>query len=324
MIPPFEPNLCGYRPNPVETERYVGSLPGPELGTSYRHLMGIGDRDAFLWKPMLSLHPTWRRGSQGIGDCVAWGAELCATILMALDATTAGDQTMFRGEAATEAIYGGCRVEAQGGRLGGYEDGSWGSAAAEWLEKWGVLLREDYSTVTGNREHNLITYDGKKAKAWGNFGCGGQQDKRGEGLLDLVAREHPIQDVTRVKTVDELVAALQNGYPVSVASMVGYEGKRNAQGVVRARGQWAHQMMFGGVRWVAGQPQFRQFNSWGKSVEGPDPGIESQAVSDCSWWTTAKDAAKQLRQDDSFAFANFKGFPAQKLDFMEAAKTWDW
>jgi hypothetical protein len=30
-------------------------------------------------------------------------------------------------EAATEVIYGGCRVEALGRRLGGYEDGAAGS-----------------------------------------------------------------------------------------------------------------------------------------------------------------------------------------------------
>jgi hypothetical protein len=65
---------------------------------------------------------------------------------------------------------------------------------------------------------------------------------------------------------------------------------------------------------VEGEPQFRQFQSWGRSCSGPDPGVEHAAVSHCSWWTTAEDAARQLRQGDSFALAGLEGWEAPRLD----------
>lgn len=281
--------------------------------------------DVDLWRPLIEAKPKWKRGSQGIGDCVSWGAELCATILLAIQAKNG--QSEWIEEAATEPIYGGARVEANGGKLGGYQDGSWGSAAAKWLQdSGGVVLRQDYSAATDVDEHDLRAYDKNRAKEWGNFGCGGVSDAgRADGLLDKIAKEHPCKTVTSVKTTEELASALQNGYPVSVASMVGFgRMQRNKNGVCLASGQWAHQMAFAGIRWVKNEPQFRQFQSWGKSCSGPDPGTECEAVSDCSWWTTSEDAGRQLRANDSFAFSSVEGFPPQKITWSEVANTWDW
>ena len=326
MNEPDNMHLCGYRPNVAETDRFVESLPIRRMCDAGEIMRPREKVDVDLWRPLLECKPSWERGAQGIGDCVSWGAELCATMLMAIQHQLGVSE--FRGEAATEPIYGGGRVEVNGGKLGGYRDGSWGSAAAEWLENAGVLLRSDYSQETGIPEHDLRRYSKEKAKEWGNYGCGGKLDAREDysGKLDQIAKRHPIKSVTKVADTDELVVAMSNGYPVSVASMVGFgRMKRNADGVCRASGQWSHQMMFGGIRWVGGRPQFRQFQSWGRSCSGPDPGIEDfPAIGHCSWWTTEQDAAKQLRSNDSFAFSGLEGFPPQKLDWSEIATHWDW
>ena len=318
-------NLCGYYPHVEETSRYVSSLPIPRLGQAGQIMAPTEKVDIDLWRPLLEVKPTWQRGAQGIGDCVSWGAELVCTMLMAIQHKLGAGQWIE--EAATEPIYGGGRVEANGGKLGGYQDGSWGSAAAEWLENGGVLLRQDYSGETGIAEHNLTKYSKEKAKEWGNYGCGGKEDAREDygGKLDRIAKKHPCKSVTQVRSVDELCAAISNGYPVSVASMVGYGRMlRNSDGVCRSAGEWAHQMMFGGIRWVSGKPQFRQFQSWGTSCSGPDPGIDSEAVSNCSWWTVAEDAARQLRANDSYAFSSLVGFPPRRLNWSEVATSWDW
>jgi hypothetical protein len=186
-MPPFIPHF-GYVPDPAHTERYVESLPFPRLADDLPHLIRQRTpRDVFLWLPLLKVKPSWQRGAQGIGDCVAWGAELAATFLMAMQ-HVAGESGWVE-EAATEAIYGGCRVEALGKRLGGYEDGAAGSWAAEWLGRYGVLCRVDYAQQTGNAEHDLRQYSAQRAKQWGHFGCGGSSDK---GALDSVAKQHPI------------------------------------------------------------------------------------------------------------------------------------
>lgn len=307
----------GYTPDPPATSLFVGSLPEPTLAHTAIMAGPMARKDVFLWVYLLAVCPTWRRGAQGIGDCVSWGAELVATMLMAIGAALRGES--WEGEAATEPIYGGSRVEANGGRLAGYSDGSYGAAAAKWLRNWGVILRADYSAITGNPEHDLRRYDKDKAKRWGNFGCGGAKDARGEGPLDVVARKHPVKSTSLVQNAEQADAAIQSGYPISVASNIGFGNmRRNADGVVRASGTWNHQMMIAGVRWLRGQRQFRLFQSWGKSASGPDPGINDQAISDCSWWITEEDANRIFRQGDSFAFSDLQGFPPRALNFKGA------
>jgi hypothetical protein len=273
-------------------------------------LIGASEkRDTFLWLPLRTLKPAWRRGAQAIGSCVAWGAELCATFTMAIQ--DALGESQFIDEAATEAIYGGRAEMGQGS----WSDGWWGSGAAEWLTTaGGVLLRIDYSQQTGNPETDLRVYSGDKEKNWGYYGCGGRKDGR-SGPFDKIAKQHPIRSATAVKTVDELEAAMLNGYPVSVASNVGYGSMvRDADGIVRRSGSWSHQMMFGGVQFHAKRGRlFRLFQSWGDSASGPDPGIDDDAISACSWWVTEGDAQVQLDAEDSFAFSHADGWPARKL-----------
>lgn len=312
----FAEGNFGYVPNREGTKRLIESLPVRTIG-----LHVAEPKDTMLWLPLLAILPTWARGAQAIGDCVSWGWELCCTMTLAIQAKLGTSE--FITEAATESIYGGSRVEADGGRLGGYSDGSYGGAAAKWMRDWGCVLRLDYSKETGIAEHDLTRYSGDKAKAWGNFGCGGKDDAgRADGKLDLIAKKYPAT-VVPIRNTDEAAAAIQNGYPIAVCSGVGFgQMKRNAEGVVRASGRWSHCMMFGGVRWVGGNPQFRLFQSWGKSASGPDPGIEHQAVSDCSWWISEGDAQRILDADDSFAISFLDGFPPQRIDWADAASGW--
>lgn len=264
------------------------------------------------------LHTFYANGMVG-ANCVSWGAELAATMLMALQHVKG--TSLFIAEAATEAIYGGCRVEALGKSRGGTSDGATGAWAAKWMRDWGVHLRVDYSKQTGIAEHDLTRYDGRRAKSWGDFGCGGSQDG---GKLDTIAKELPVQHVVQCKTVEEAAAAIQNLYPVTIASMAGFgQMKRDANGICRRSGEWAHQMMLGGVRWRAGQPEFRCFQSWGpNSSSGPDPGINNEAISGCSWWITTEDCAWILRTGDCWITGDIRGLPPQKLDLVEPTKYW--
>jgi hypothetical protein len=302
----------GYVPDPAYTDSYVKGLSFPHLAMHLPHLMRQRTkRDVYLWEALLAVKPSWQRGAQGIGDCVSWGAELCATILLAQLAVTG--QSAWIEEAATEAIYGGCRVEALGERAGGYEDGAAGSWAAQWLNNFGVLLRIDYSQQTGNPDHDLRHYDERRAKEWGNYGCGGENDK---GALDAIAKVYPVKDVTQVRSVEEAAASIDAGCPVSVASMAGFgDMKRDAEGICRIDGSWAHQMMFAGVRHLRGEPFLQCFQSWGKSCSGPFPGIAHPAILDCSWLVSPEDANKMLGADDSFAYSRVEGFALPPWDF---------
>jgi hypothetical protein len=275
-------------------------------------------KEVELWHALRKVHPRWRRGAQGIGDCVSWGAEGVATMLLAIQACKG--TSAWIAEAATEAIYGGCRVEALGKRSGGYSDGAFGAAAAKWLRDWGVLLRLDYGAQTGNADHNLTRYSKERAKAWGNFGCGGANDG---GKLDEMAQAYPVQQVVAVKTGHEILAAISNGYLVSIASMAGFGNmKRDANGVCRIVGKWAHQMFVCATRLIKGKWYARVVQSWGDSCSGPDPGVDWDAMSACSWWVCLEDLDYIAKSGDCWAFSDIEGFPPQVIDFSEAADKW--
>jgi len=266
---------------------------------------------------VLNVDPTWHRIRQGIGDCVSHGYELSVTILMAMQ--TALQRRRWHGQAATEPIYGGARVESRGVKSGGWSDGANGSYAAKWLKQWGVLCRQDYSGQTGNAEHNLLVYDAKKAKAWGNYGCGGRDDK---DTLDGLARQHPVKTTSLVTTFEEADIAIRNGYPVPVCSSVGFVAKQNnkgqylrdTEGFIRPRGSWGHCMCFCGSR-DGKRPGLLCANSWGAKNAGPRfPETMPDAISDCTFWVDADVCNGMLgRWKDSFALSQFDGFKVQSL-----------
>lgn len=303
-------SLCGWKPDRVGTERFVQSLPHPHVGGIRKLMAQREQRDAKLWEVLRKVAPDWRRGSQGIGDCVSWGAEFACTLLLAQLAAEGRAEFC---EAATEPIYGGCRVEVHGGRppMGPREEGAAGSWAADWLNKFGVLVRKDYSRETGNPDHDLRKYSPQRARDWQGSGCGGRNDK---DALDNVARNYPVKDVSQVRTIAEAEAALQAGCPITIASDVGFEGNRDSEGIIRRRGQWPHQMCLAGVMYLRGEPLFRCVNSWGKSASGPDPHCDWPAMSDCSWWIVAEDLERILRQEDSFALSKVEGFALPPFD----------
>lgn len=310
-------DLCKWVPDEDRQQDFL--TENGTLTQAAPHLINTAKEDTFLWLPLVDhAMPSWLRGAQGIGDCVSWGAELCATMQMAIQHVLG--QGRFIAPAATEAIYGGCRVEALGKSRGGRSDGAAGNWAAKWLRDWGAILRVDYSKETGNAEHDLRTYSKTKAKEWGDYGCGGAKDN---AALDGAARVMPVQHVVQIRTLDEAVAAILNGYTISVASSAGYgDMERDANGVCRIRGTWQHQMMWGGVRFRAGEPQLRNFQSWGKSCSGADPGVKHRVVSDCSWWVVPEDAEWVLRSGDCWAFSDVMGMPKRKIDLARAVSTW--
>lgn len=308
--------LCGWRPD-VRRSQDFAAANGSVRGVA-PHLLRTAHKDVFLWLALLMVMPHWRRGSQKIGDCVSWGAELAVTCLMAIQA--AKGTARWIAEAATEPIYGGCRVEALGKREDRGGDGAFGAAAAKWLRDWGVILRVDMREDTNNPEHDLRVYSGAKAKAWGRYGCGGKDDN---DMLDGAARLAPVQHVVLCDDVESAAAGVSNGYPLTIASSAGFgQMVRDKHGIVRRSGSWMHQMVVLGVRWRGGEPQFRVFQSWGKSCSGPDPGIRDQAISDCSWWITAEDMEFILRTGDCWLMGDVKGLPPQRIDFAQSASRW--
>ncbi|HEY1186606.1 MAG TPA: hypothetical protein VGE74_03065, partial [Gemmata sp.] len=102
------------------------------------------DAPVFFWLNELKVLgrrlDTWNQG--GVGSCVGFGNGREAQDLL-LAEIAAGEPEQWPGaEVAPEVIYGGSRVEIGGGGISG--DGSVGAWAADWLTKYGVVIRGSY------------------------------------------------------------------------------------------------------------------------------------------------------------------------------------
>jgi hypothetical protein len=262
----------------------------------------IPDR-VYLWdytKLALGHHiPARDQGS--VGSCVAFGAvnavcySQCVGIVAAKKAGL--PPPLFRA-VAQEVVYGGSRVQIGGGRIRG--DGSVGAWGAKWCQQYGSVPRAKYDG------HDLTAYSEATCRRFGQTGCPVE--------LIPVAKKAPTTSISQVKTVAEAKRALASGYPVTVASDVGFGQRgpytRNAKGQLRASGEWMHQMCFIGYDKDSG---FYCMNSWGPSwVTGPtgpgDPPAGGFYIEDAT-------VARMLGQGDSWAFGDQTGFPSRALDW---------
>lgn len=300
--------FMGYQAQPRETERFLKTMPKPTLPEAAPELIrrSSDDTPVLLYRALYEAYAwrypgsEWIVGAQGIGDCVSWGwahgCDIHLAVMFKLGSTSVWKP------AATEAIYGGSRVEANGGRHAGYGDGSYGGAAAKFVRDFGVVFREPYAELN----LDLSKYSSSRAKDWGNFGCGGRDDN---GRLDTIAKKHPVRNVALVSTFAEAAAAISSGYPVPVCSGRGFSYQRDSEGFCRPSGSWSHCMCFIGVRYD--RPGLLCLNSWGpKAFTGPKwPEDQPEG----SFWVDADVAEGMLRGRDSFAVSGYEGFPYRDL-----------
>lgn len=245
--------------------------------------------------------------NQGTGDCVAQAFGLGVDILTGIQQVKGAGTWVAK--AATEPIYAGSRVEIGGGKY--RTAGSHGVWAARYLEEYGVLLRQPYL----DGKYDFTEYSAKKAVAWAHI-CnrcttwgGGIPDE-----LESIARKHPVRTATLVSTWDEAVAAVANGYPVTLCSSQGFNDNRprDNQGFLQPGGTWYHAMLLAGIDTISDRPGGLIINSWGSDwVSGPTR--FGQPVG--SFWADAETIDGMLRMGDSHALSNYKGYPPQHLDY---------
>lgn len=306
----------GYTPDPAGAKAFLQSL-GNEKWFSQAApdaMEKAQGKDVFLYRYMDKAHRArygtpFVVGRQLIGDCTSWGA---------MHAVYAQDSVSWAmGKLpepplmpACEAIYGGARVEARGKPgdglqpYGGWSDGATGFGTAKFLREWGVVYREKVNGI------DLTTYSGERAKEFGAYGCGGRNDN---GVMDAVARKHPCKHVVGIHSWAELAAALESGYPVTVASSQGFQSHRNADGIAEASGVWMHQMVVLGIRHKHnGAPDdlCLLLNSWGPGyiAGGKVPADQP----DGSFWVRRSVIERML--EDAWAIGDTDGFRYRDID----------
>lgn len=280
--------LCGWIDGP---ERHVMAATMPRFGAVARQLLSSPQTDSKpvllykAWSDVLKQYPDYK--AQEIGDCVSFGHAHANDLAQCVE-IVAGEPLGFA-YTDTEALYGMAREV--GGMLG-RGDGCYGSAAVKAMTTMGIVSRE----MLGSEGE----YSGKRAKAWGYSGVPKE--------VKTKAANYKLGSAALVQTWDELVAAISNGYPVTICTASGFTMTRDNQGFCRMSGRWGHCMMIGGVRFD--RPGALIVQSWG-------PGVPSGPVDldqpDYSFWADRRAIESILSEGDSWALSKAPAFVKRDL-----------
>ena len=255
---------------------------------------------------------------QQIGDCVSFGAKnateyvTCTQILAKAQAIHGDDVAAVAAYVAAARIkfrpifppyyYGTGRVYVGGGQMGNQE-GSLGSWMAEAVQKYGALFSD---------EPGVPAYSGKVAAAWGDPNPGPDLDKWKD-----FASGYPVKAVAQVKSWDDLVKAITNGYPCPTASNVGYDMEASSDGFHRQTTDWGHQMCIIGVDETyqnGNEPYGIILNNWG-DVHGHLKDFDNGEDLPVGVIRARRtDIEKHIAAGETYAYSAFQGFPEQQLD----------
>lgn len=256
--------------------RLLASLPGAGSEPILLHL---------AWRQILGKFPPYP--AQQIGDCVSFGHAHANDLLQCIE-IAAGEASEYR-ETDTEFIYATSREVA--GILG-RGDGSYGSAAIKAMKQIGIVSREMLGPDG--------PYSGSRAKSWGRTGApDAVKQKAGPYRLGAAAL---------VQTWDELVAALQNGYPVTICTARGFNMTRDAQGFCRMQGRWGHCMFVAAVRFDREGALVIQ--SWGPNTPSGPLAMDQP---DFSFWAERAAITAILQEGDSWAISKSPEFVARPI-----------
>jgi hypothetical protein len=237
---------------------------------------------------------------QQIGDCVGHAYGLGVDVLTAVQMLMHNKSEQWVAKSATEIIYAGSRIEVGKGRLSG--DGSHGVWAAEFIRKWGVLLRQSYL----NGAFDYTTYAGQVARTLGRRGAGVPD------ALEPLCKLHPVKTCALVNSWEECRDAVANGYPVTMCSNIGFTSRRDRDGFLRrGRKAWYHAMAIIGM-----DDEYRRGgaliqNSWGGDTWVSGPKRHEQP--DGSFWCDAATIDAAMKQGDSIALSGYVGYPRQDI-----------
>jgi hypothetical protein len=291
------PRSFGWVPDPAAVAEVKRGLRDPEFRGTEAYLTAYGGPDdVFLWDACRQVRgdvlPTRDQGR--VGACVAFGTAAAIEHLICIQIAS-GSAHEFR-EIAQEVIYGGSRVEIGGNRIRG--DGSVGAWAARFVREYGVLDRGVHG------RHDLARYDERRCRQYGHLGVPDD--------LEPLVRKYPVRSITNVRSWSEARAAIQNGYPVTVCSSRGFTMERDADGFCRPQGLWFHCLALVGVKGGA-RPGGFLLNSWGPQAHRGPNGAGRPPPS--GFWCDAAILDRMLAEGDSWAFSEFVGFPARRLNW---------
>lgn len=290
----------GWVADPDEVKAVADTLEVKVFGDTPAGQVQDLPKSVYGWKLYETLfgRPPPMKNQGQVGSCVSFGTNTAVERTLAAEIVarkgTAAEWTRF----VEEATYGGSRVEIGGGRIRG--DGSVGAWAAQFVTKYGMVPRKKYDTA------DLTTYSESLCRQWGDRGVPAE--------FEDVARKFPVKAFVQVKTWDEAKKACAQGYFVAICSNQGFSMQRDANGVARPQGSWAHCMALDAYHTTDDGKEYGHIvNSWGDRAHTGPVGWGNPNPD--GFWAESAVIDRMLRQGDSWAFSGTTGFPRRKLDW---------
>jgi hypothetical protein len=287
----FDPrSLCGWVDHP-DRLAFAAQFPKfAQIAPKCMASVGAETEPILLYKAFHDVlgagaWPSWV--PQKIGDCESFGHGHGNDCLQCVEISL-GEASEYR-ETMTEQLYGAGRKI--GNMLGPF-DGCYGAAMVKAMQQTGMVSRDMVPDGA---------YSGQRAKQWGRTGPPADVEQKALG--------YKLGNAAMVTTWDELVAAVKNGYPVTLSSGMGYSMTRDSQGFCSRRGRWGHCTVVLGVRFD--RPGALIQNSWGEQGMYAGPLVLDQPPG--SFWADQSNVVSMMSEQDSFALSGSPAFAARKL-----------
>jgi hypothetical protein len=260
----------------------------------------------------------------GEGDCVAQAFGLGVDILTATEILLHKEREKWINKSSVEMIYAGSRVEIGKNKLNG-KGGSLGEWAADYLQQYGVLHRVKYDQL------DLTGYDPARSRKYRDIGVPDD--------LEPIAKEHPVQEHSKVADFDAACDALSGGQPIVVCCT--YAPVRDRNGIAQRdqngfiqmdtggsyrrgrrwfsyRDKWYHAWLIAGCDTESDQPGLYFINSHGKNwIDGPQP----DGIPDGGFKLSPEHANLMIKDwGEAYAISAYKGHPGNRVHKLKKHK----
>jgi hypothetical protein len=235
---------------------------------------------------------------QLIGDCVGVSSEHCCEYVQfasILNGTLDEFKYIF-----PPYNYGISRCQI-GNEWGSYQDGSVAAWTAAGVVQFGCVTKD---------ANGVPAYTASVARDYGAKGPP-------QSMIDM-GKIHLIKSTAAIKTKDDLIASLWNGYPVQMASSIGYSMTADSPtGFMIQNATWNHSMTVIAVTYgMPGIPDHGIIlNNWG-DCHGQLVDLVDNTIQLPVGVIRAHldDIMKAISAGDTFAYSDLDGFPAKPLD----------
>jgi len=256
---------------------------------------GKGKR-ALLWQYATKLDKRCFTEKQTTGDCVSHGSRNARDMTRATEILVKKEPEDWFSMGATEPTYG---ARGHGG------EGMAPARASQFERDVGFLVRTNYEGVV-----DLSKYSSSIGSRWGSAGVP-------ENVKEL-CRKNKVGVITNVRTQDDLMDAMFNGYAAHSGQYASWAASPNSKNIhTRTPGGWNHDMAIAGYDSTLEYWPFTVWfiqNSWGpwnqpikdwpKDYPPCPPGMIV---------TSAEDFNVCVDNGDCWTYGSVDGFPPQRL-----------